>query len=185
VNEIAENLKCRITHDFLIDPVTRSNGTVYERVAIRSHPAAKREEGESPRGPTTNQPLLPMRHEGKYGADDEDACFYSPACEIEHVLKMARRDTAAASGGDLFDAFAAIKRGQASTKGLLAKMKQSSWVDAVILLDFFLEAQAQPAPPRLLEHEGLQGVPPELTLHTAIIDPQTNFPISSWMAMFS
>ena len=99
VNEIAENLKCPSTHDFLIDPVTVSDGTVYERVAIRNHLAAKREEGEAPRGPPTNQPLLPMRHEGKYGAEDEDACFYSPACEIKQVLGLVRRDTAAANGG--------------------------------------------------------------------------------------
>ena len=80
--------------------------------------------------------------------------------------------------GDLFDAVAAIKRGQANTKGLLAKMNQSSWADAVVTLcDFFVKAQAQPALPRLLEHEGLQGVPPELTPYTVIIDPQTNFPI--------
>jgi len=43
--------------------VTVSDGTVYERVAIRNYLAAKREDGEAPRGPTTNQPLLPMRHE--------------------------------------------------------------------------------------------------------------------------
>ena len=56
-------------------------------------------------------------------------------------------------------------------------MSQSSWADAVSLRDFFLthRAQAQPALP--LEYEGLQGVPPELTPYTVIIDPQTNFPI--------
>jgi len=163
--------------------VTVSDGTVYERVAIRNHLAAKREEGEAPRG--HNQPLLPMRHEGKYGAEDEDACFYTPACEIEQVLGLVRRDTPAANGGDLFDAVAAIKRGQASTKGLLAKMNQSSWADAVALRDFFLthRTQAQPALP--LEYEGLQGVPPELTPYTVIIDPQTNFPNPSWTAIFS
>ena len=99
VNEIAENLKCPSTHDFLIDPVTVSDGTVYERVEIRNHLAAKREEGEAPRGATTNQPLLPMRHEGKYRAEDEDACFYTHACEIKQVLGLVRRDTAAANGG--------------------------------------------------------------------------------------
>ena len=126
VIEFVENLKCPITRD----PVAVSDGTVYERVAIRNHLAAKREEGEAPRGPTTNQPLLPMRHEGKYGAEDEDACFYPPAC------------------------------------------------------DFFLtyRIQAQPALP--LEYEGLQGVPTELTPYTVIIDPQTNFPIPSWTALF-
>ena len=181
VIEFVENLKCPITRD----PVAVSDGTVYERVAIRNHLAAKREEREAPRGPPTNQPLLPMRHEGKYGAEDEDACFYTPACEIEQVLGLVRRDTPAANGGDLFDAVAAIKRGQASTKGLLAKMNQSSWADAVALRDFFLthRTQAQPALP--LEYEGLQGVPPELTPYTVIIDPQTNFPNPSWTAIFS
>ena len=56
-------------------------------------------------------------------------------------------------------------------------MNQSSWADAVALRDFFLthRTQAQPALP--LEYEGLQGLPPELTPYTVIIDPQTNFPI--------
>ena len=98
--------------------MTVSDGTVYERVAIRNHLAAKREEGEAPRGPPTNQPLLPMRHEGKYGAEDEDACFYSPACEIKQVLGLVRRDTAAANVRDLFDAVAAIKRGAGVHEGI-------------------------------------------------------------------
>ena len=118
-----------------------------------------------------------MRHEGKYRAEDEDACFYTHACEIKLSTWVGATRYRSCERGNLFDAVAAIKRGQASTKGLLAKMNQSSWADEVALRDFFLthRTQAQPALP--LEYEGLHGVPPELTPYTVIIDPQTNFPI--------
>ena len=66
-----EHLKCPITHKLMIDPVTLSDGTVYERTAIRHHLEWQRLHRIPLRSPITRMPLLPM-YQGS-GAEDEDA----------------------------------------------------------------------------------------------------------------
>ena len=169
---IDENLHCPITHALMVDPVVLSDGTVYERQAIRSHLAEQRLGRKPPTSPLTNQPLLPMRYQGTYGAEDEDARFYAPICVVKNVCEEVRPHVPSEGqeGVEGLPAnIAAIKKSKTNSTQSLAKHNQDTWLEAKRLRDFFLANKAadQPTVSRS-EHERLQGAAPDLTPWTII-----------------
>jgi len=173
LRSIDGHLKCPITFESMVDPVVLCDGTVYERKAIRHHLAKQRVDRKAPTSPLTNQLLYVVRAEGEYGAEDEDARYYSPICVVKNVCEDVRPHLPSEGGEEEEEGLpadvASIKKSERNRKQSLAKLNQASWLEAKRVVDFFLANKAanQPTAHRP-EHERLEGPPPALPPHTII-----------------
>ena len=172
LREIDDLLKCSITHDRMENPVQLSDGTNYDRTAIRRHLAKQRVYRTPPTSPLTRQPLVPLRNISNYGAEDEDARYYTPNCVLKSICDVLRRHLPVEEGRGEEDLpwVIATQKMMANLKESQAKMNQCLFLATLTLRDSLLSNKAanQPIVPRS-ELDRLQGVaPPELTPHTVI-----------------